>query len=277
MDELPDPRSESFTARAQKLTRGQLLDLLLDVEDRLRVLIRIVFARERRDWETLLPKGMQSGSEAGDEGKDPLEKATLKQLIDTVLHRWKLFEPILDDKVKVQATLEEMRQYRNELAHGAQPTLDEKVEIALVVAKVGKRIPHIVHEPEEELPVTRGLVGRSIIWADDRPESNRRLRSLFTNLGATVVPVLSNDEAISEVSKRPFDVVISDIDRAGSEPGSQLGFRMHAVGIDIPIVYFIARYDPSIPPPVGAVCVTNDTAEVITRVFSILRPDAVGS
>ena len=159
-----------------------------------------------------------------------------------------------------------------------QPSPDDKVKIALVAADVGNRLPVVAYEaPPVAAAAKRGLLERTILWADDRPESNLRLRSLFTSLGAEVLPVLSNEEAMGELSKRHVDVIISDIDRGGGEPGTELGFRLQAAGIEVPVVFFIARYDPSMPLPLGAVAVTNDTAEVLTRVFSILRPDAVGT
>jgi hypothetical protein len=40
----------SFSDEAQSLTHGQLLDLLLDVEERLMLLIRAVLIREDEDW-----------------------------------------------------------------------------------------------------------------------------------------------------------------------------------------------------------------------------------
>jgi hypothetical protein len=91
----PDYGSDLVSA-AGKLTRGQLLDIVLDVEDRLKDLIRAVFARERSDWERLIPEeirktlvstGPPDGSAwAGSE--DPLRAATLKHAIDIVLARW---------------------------------------------------------------------------------------------------------------------------------------------------------------------------------------------
>ena len=49
--------STSFSTEALALTRGQLLDLLLDVEERLKLLIRAVFVREAaEDWISPCPE-----------------------------------------------------------------------------------------------------------------------------------------------------------------------------------------------------------------------------
>lgn len=280
----PDYGSDLVSA-AGKLTRGQLLDIVLDVEDRLKDLIRAVFARERSDWERLIPEeirktlvstGPPDGSAwAGSE--DPLRAATLKHAIDIVLARWKFFSPILGDKTTMAAHLEELRQWRNKLAHGLQPSKQEAVEIVLTASKVARRIPPpvlpVTAEPEGARSDHRyALAGCRILWADDVPEWTRRERRLFEELGAEVVPVLSNSEAIQEAMRAPFDVVVSDIDRGPGESGALLGARLEAAGIHIPIVFFIARLEPDLPLPTGAVGITNDPADLIRLVIDVLRP-----
>jgi len=51
--------AETFAQSAAKFTRGQLLDLLLDVEDRLKSLIRAVFRGHKDDWVTLIPRSVR--------------------------------------------------------------------------------------------------------------------------------------------------------------------------------------------------------------------------
>ena len=115
-----------LVAVAASLTRGQLLDLLLDVEDRLRLLVRSVFRNKREDWEALIPGSvrteLQEAPSQGGSTQAPsglLSKATLKQLIDIILARWEFFQPIMEDKAWIQSHLEEMRESRNALAHGS--------------------------------------------------------------------------------------------------------------------------------------------------------------
>jgi Domain of unknown function (DUF4262) len=205
---------EDYVTAATKLTRGQLLDLLLDVEDRLRKLIRAVFAQKRPDWERLIPQAIRDELQSTKSGppdgwpsagpQDLLSSATLKQLIDTLLARWALFEPLLHDKSILSARLEEFRIWRNQLAHGAQPMKDERVKIAFVAWEVAHQIP-IPAPPDiasSPAPVAGGfaLFGRRILWVDDIPENNRLERRWLQDLGADVVPVLSNDEAVMEAS-----------------------------------------------------------------------------
>jgi hypothetical protein len=274
--------SASFAYAAAKLTRGQLLDLLLEIEDRLRILVRAVFSAHDDDWQRLIPEAVRSKLEAESTGKDDqpedlLRYATLKQLIDTVLARWQLFQPIIDDKTWLKANLDELRRARNDLAHGRQPDTDERVRIALLASEVGKRLP-LPAETARNAPRAAGsslLLEKRILWADDYPEGNAWVRRLLTGFGAEVVPVLSNEEAVLEASTTSFDVAVSDIDRGAGEPGSLLGVRLKAAGLEIPIIFFIARVERSLPPPVGGVLVTNDTVSLLTRLLAVLRPDAV--
>jgi CheY-like chemotaxis protein len=274
----------TFSQAAAQLTRGQLLDLLLDVEDRLKSLIRAVFAKERENWEALIPRTVRSQLAEATSTATPLlgpsadllDRATLKQLIDILLAQWKLFQPILDDKAWVQATLDEIRKARNSLAHGAQPKPDDKVKIALAAAELSKRIPMSVEAMAPQPAGTgRHLFGCRVLWVDDVPEGNTWSRQLLRSFGAEVVPVLTNDEAVLEANRRLFHVVVSDIDRQGAEPGSQLGVRLKAAGLDIPIIFYISHVDHSLPLPFGAVLITNDRVSMLTCVLSLLRPDAV--
>lgn len=275
--------SESYARVAGLLTRGQLLDLVLEIEDRLRALIRGVFVRARSDWSRLIPESTRrdletmASSRPKSETADLLGFATLKQLVDTMTARWSLFQPILEDKLWLQANLEDLRRARNDLAHGVQPSGDEKVRIALLASEIGKRLPVQADPPmtPPTQPSSRHLVHSRILWADDYPEGNAWARRLLTGFGAEVVPVLDNEEAVFEATHSRFDVVVSDIDRGPGESGAMLGVRLKAAGVNLPIIFFIFHLDPSLPAPVGGVLVTNDMVAMFTRLFAILRPDAL--
>src|SRR5438094_10026564 len=107
------------------LTRGQLLDLVLEVEDRLRRLIRAIFQTQgQEDWQTLIPRKIReklAGASADGHARDLLDAATLKQLIDIVLAQWSLFQDLLKDRAKFSVKTNEFREWRNFLAHGQTP------------------------------------------------------------------------------------------------------------------------------------------------------------
>ncbi len=102
-----------------------------------------------------------------------------------------------------------------------------------------------------------GPVGRR------RARGARLDRARVRSLGAEVVLVRTNDEALEALAAGPFDVVVSDIHRPGEEPGSELGLRMWASGFRAPVVHFVASEEPDQPPPVGSVGVTSDEARLL--------------
>ncbi|WP_131722695.1 hypothetical protein [Mycolicibacterium chlorophenolicum] len=257
----------------------------MEIEERLKLLVRAVFqGNKQEDWTRLIPSAVreelkQSPSSAADakgSEADVLDRASLKQLIDIVLSRWALFQPILNDKAWIQSRLNEMREVRNALVHGYQPDPDYKVKVAITLSELGGRLPLGASRAGgmRQLSTGPALFGHSILWADDMPANNYWPRRLLTGWGADVVPVLSNDEAVEEAKRRDFDVVVSDIDRGRGEPGSKLGLRLKTIGVDVPIVFFISSVDSSMPIPYGGVAISNDVVAMLTSVLSILRPDA---
>lgn len=96
------------------------------------------------------------------------------------------------------------------------------------------------------------------------------------SFGAEVVPVLTNEEAVFEATRSTFDVAVSDIDRGQAESGTQLGVRLKAAGIDIPIVFLHREHRHLTPASRGGRIGTDDMVAMFTRVFAILRPDALG-
>lgn len=140
-----DPRSGEYFEWLIRLTRGELLDLVLEIEERLRRLVRSVLMETHSNWEKLIPESIRSDIQqqtGGAASRDLLDRATLGQLIDIVLAQWKYFEALLGDKQRFRVKAHEFREWRNSLAHGKNPSPDEKVEIAVVVRQVlGSRSP----------------------------------------------------------------------------------------------------------------------------------------
>jgi CheY-like chemotaxis protein len=253
------------------LTRGQLLDLVLEIEERLRRLIRAVLREKGDPWENAIPAVIRAKLEATSSSKasdDLLDRASLAQLIEIALARWKHFESYLGDKQKFRVKANEFREWRNSLAHGKTPSAGEKIEIAVVLRQVGQQIP-VVEEPVS-VTSTHTVRGSHVLWVDDHPEWNLVERQVFRALGIDVVPVLGNDEAIAIANEQHFDLVISDIDHGDDESGDLLPSRLHAVGIDIPILFFVGMVDPERDPPGGAHSITADPASLLRDALNLL-------
>ena len=172
--------------------------------------------------------------------EDLLDFADLGQLITIVLGRWEKFGDLLGTKTRFQVKADEFREWRDRLAHGGNPTTDQKIEIAVLLRQVGQQTPLVV----EPAPPGRAIPGAVVLWVDDHPEGNLKERQLLRALGIDVVPVTSNDEALDAVGQRLFDLVISDIERSESESGDKLPARLSAAGMNIPIVFYVGRVDP---------------------------------
>jgi CheY-like chemotaxis protein len=279
---------------AVELSRGQLLDLMLDAEDHLRDLVRAVFSRERPDWEALIPRSIREGlEEARDaEASDPwapkwrrdlLDFASLDQLVGTVSNQWKLFEPLLVDKQMMQVQLKQFRKYRNALAHGDRPGPDENVKIAVLIQDVETLVlgPKTAPPPvSAQLAVGPNegfaLAGKRVLWVDDRPQNNRTERRWLEEMWAEVIPVLSNAEAAEEARDRHPDLVISDIDRGEGEPGTQLALRLAEAGARAPIIFFVGTVRSGVPLPAGAIGITSDPAELFRLTLNTLLSERAG-
>jgi len=84
-----------------------------------------------------------------------------------------------------------------------------------------------------------------ILWVDDRPENNVRERAAMLTLGMSVMLATSTDEALDELARARFDVVISDM---GRPPDPQAGYtlldKMRAKGDSTPMVIYAGSNAP---------------------------------
>jgi len=91
------------------------------------------------------------------------------------------------------------------------------------------------------------MTGR-ILWVDDKPASHAAFNRLFEKAGMTIVDVVSTKGAIRELSRRHYDLVITDKHRDTEEPAdtawltlvSHMAHRMDAT----PVIGFTGTYLP---------------------------------
>ena len=112
--------------------------------------------------------------------------------------------------------------------------------------------------------------GAQILWVDDRPHTVQTVVDQLHTMGALVAIATSNDLALDLVASHKFDLVITDIDRRGGERGTELGIRFAAVGVRVPIIYFVRRVEPDSPLPVGAIAVVNDKSALMDLIGQTL-------
>ena len=95
------------------------------------------------------------------------------------------------------------------------------------------------------------LVGRSILWVDDRPMNNVYEASLLKRLGASIMFARSTEEALEFLERDSYDLVISDVHRiengrSNPDAGYELLEALLARGKKIPLIFYtgsVARLD----------------------------------
>ena len=114
-----------------------------------------------------------------------------------------------------------------------------------------------------------------ILWVDDRPQNNVRERNAMANLGMRVSLALSTDEALEELRRRKFDVVISDM---GRPPDRQAGYTlldaMRAGGDNTPYVIYAGSNAPEhkqLARAHGALDTTNRPDELLDLVVRAVQ------
>ena len=277
----------TYLVVAPRLTGGQLLDRVLDVEGRLRGLIRRVLSAERADWQiSIVPESLRqqlldilatnASHWRGWDEPDLLDCATLAQFIGILNVRWKWFSAIFPDKLRLTAKLEECREYRERLAHAEPLSANDKIKIFLLADELTNMIPgaqptRAIAPPRATFPL--GLSTRRVVWVDEHPEWTRMERRWFEELGADVTPVFSDEEAVDEskLQGEPH-LVISDIVPEEWEDDTHLAVRFAAVDMQPPILYYVGWVDRGKPMPPGAVAMTGDPADLLREALVILKP-----
>jgi CheY-like chemotaxis protein len=269
--------------------------VLLDVEAALRALVRSVFSSLNPEWSTRIPRSVRGDLEKAREREsrdiwspvhrtELLDYATFDQLSGLVLNSWPEFEGIFQDKQRTNACLKRFRDWRNVLAHGYQPNPSEALEALQAASDLGTKIPVDVLMRERGLPMasqesaldgrttaTFGLQSVTIIWVDDHPENNRGERRTLESLGATVIPALDNDEAVTLATEHVASLVVSDVARdSGRETGLDLPQRLQSNGINVPVIFYVGFVEDDQPLPKGSSAIADDPADLLRLVLATL-------
>ena len=97
--------------------------------------------------------------------------------------------------------------------------------------------------------VTPGIIRQasrsSILWVDDFPNNNIYERQALEALGISFVLATSTDEALKHMSRKRFDVIISDM---GRPPDSRAGYtlldKLRAAGDKTPFIIYAGSRAP---------------------------------
>jgi CheY-like chemotaxis protein len=108
---------------------------------------------------------------------------------------------------------------------------------------------------------------RQILWVDDTPSNNTYEKQAFESLGFTVTNALSTDEALDQVRRRKFDLIISDMGRPeGRQAGYDLLAKLKDAGVNAPFIIYTSANTPEMRQEAlrrGAFATTNQPDELI--------------
>ena len=121
------------------------------------------------------------------------------------------------------------------------------------------------------------LRGGRILWVDDRPAGNTALVDLFRSVRMDVEQVHSTDEAIRLLRRKPYDVIISDVDRDGDpQAGIKMLRELDRYDINVPVLIHAAGFDPERGVDRRIFAATNVPVEVVHFVIDIMERARLG-
>jgi CheY-like chemotaxis protein len=111
-----------------------------------------------------------------------------------------------------------------------------------------------------------------VLWVDDLPENNIYEQQVLRAFGVDIETALSTDDAMVNIEKRRFDVVVSDMARHGQpDAGLQLLNRLRKSGNQTPIVYYVGSVEPSRGTPIGAFGIADRPEALLHYVFDVFE------
>lgn len=169
---------------------------------------------------------------------------------------------------------------------GITATLTTEAEAAVVAATVARdagttpdEAARVVRESRaaaEEAASVGGMLGRTVLWVDERPDNSRYEHAMLAALGISVVVRTSADEALATLASRPFDLMVTDL-QLGPDPNA--GFALleaaRAAGHHLPCLFYVHHATPERGQEatrLGAVGLTNQPTALLRTAAKVLAP-----
>jgi CheY-like chemotaxis protein len=121
--------------------------------------------------------------------------------------------------------------------------------------------------------------GAEVLWVDDRPSNNRNEARMLRSFGALITFSATTEEALHALGTavdqhQPFDVVLSDINRAlpTQDPTAGLSMlaRLRDSGFSQPVIFYVGSLRPEAGVPPGAFGLTNRPDQLLQLVIDAL-------
>lgn len=118
----------------------------------------------------------------------------------------------------------------------------------------------------------RTLENASILWIDDHPDWSRHEEQMLTRVGAHIARAVDLDDALPLAETGPFDLILSDIARSGSDrAGIEDLPVLEKAFPGVPVVFYVGQVEAGEPPPAGSFGITNDPEELLHLVLDVLE------
>jgi len=135
--------------------------------------------------------------------------------------------------------------------------------------------PQLAEMPsvESRAKVVKQLVqGSRILWVDDIPANNLYERTVLSSLGIATDLALSTEEAVYMSERLKYDLIISDMNRAGDpSAGLKMLDKLQKQGINSPVIYYVGTIRAEHGIPLQAFAITNRPDELLHYVFDVLE------
>lgn len=116
------------------------------------------------------------------------------------------------------------------------------------------------------------LQGARVLWVDDNPDNNIYERAVLRSLGMSVDVATTSSEALSMLSQRGYDTVISDMNRDGvADEGLKFLTEMRERGLNRRTIFYIGRVDRDRGAPPYAFGMTDRPDELLHLVLDVLE------
>lgn len=111
--------------------------------------------------------------------------------------------------------------------------------------------------------------GARILWVDDEPDNNSLDVRLLRSAGAKVKLALSTEQALRELARAHFELVISDIARGDeADAGVRMAEELRQRGVTSPVIFYAGTVRKPIPDE--AFGLTNRPDELLHLVLDAL-------
>jgi hypothetical protein len=158
------------------------------------------------------------------------------------------------------------------LPGGIEIALEDRVVAAAAVQHVSisaDDTTRIVRRLERSATLLRGA---QILWVDDHPERNLNEAALLEAFGAQIAVVTTTADALQQLDRTAFHVVISDVDRQDSEADGKAGLTMLALTGGRPYtILYVGTDRADLPTPSGAFGITSFPHQLLHYVLDALE------